>query len=463
MNDRFELVSPIDGQVLVSRAYASDAELDGVLDEAVEAQRSWRARSLDHRIEVVSSFVAAFVSTRDAAAAELSQQMGRPIRYAPGEIAGFEDRAVTMLGLAESALEPIVPPPRDGYERFICREPLGTVLVLAPWNYPYLCAVNAIVPALVAGNTVVLKHSEQTALCGERLAACSSAAGLPQGLFQSVHATHDQVARLVADRRTGFVCFTGSVEGGQAVVRAASSRFVGVGLELGGKDPAYVRADADLAFAVENLADGAFFNSGQSCCGVERIYVDHSLYSAFLDGFVEAAGALELGDPRLEETTLGPMVRRANAQRVRQQIDAATASGAKALVDSKAFAADDGQGAYLAPQVLIDTDPEMEVVAEETFGPVVTVTPVDGDEQAIAHMNRSRYGLTASLWTRDVEVATSIGVRLETGTVFMNRCDFLDPELAWTGVKDSGRGCTLSVLGYEPLTRPKSFHLRLLV
>jgi acyl-CoA reductase-like NAD-dependent aldehyde dehydrogenase len=272
---------------------------------------------------------------------------------------------------------------------------------------------------------------------------------------------HAQTAKVISDSRIGFVAFTGSVEGGHAVQQAAAARFIATGLELGGKDPAYVRPDADLASAVENLVDGSYFNSGQSCCGIERIYVHRSLYKPFVDGFVELTRQYKLGNPLERGTTLGPMVRTNAADTVRAQIKEALGKGARALVDPKSFAADKEGTPYVAPQVLVDVDHRMQVMTEESFGPVVGIMAVESDEKAIELMNDSRYGLTASIWTSDTEAALRIGDQVDTGTWYMNRCDYLDPALAWTGVKDSGRGCTLSRLGVEAFTRPKSFHLKL--
>jgi acyl-CoA reductase-like NAD-dependent aldehyde dehydrogenase len=298
--------------------------------------------------------------------------------------------------------------------------------------------------------------AQQTPLVAERYAEAFAAAGLPAGVFQFLHVSHDQTARMIADPRVAFVAFTGSVEGGHAVQRAAAARFIATGLELGGKDPAYVRADADLPNAIENLVDGSYFNSGQSCCGVERIYVDKNLFPKFVDGFVALTKQYKLGNPLDPKATLGPMVRATAADQVRAQVGAAVAKGAKALLKLP-----DREGTpYLPPEVLVDVDHRMEVMTEETFGPVVGIMPVEGDAAAISLMNDSRYGLTASVWTRDADAALAIGRELETGTCFMNRCDYLDPALAWTGVKDSGRGCTLSRLGLEAFTRPKSFHFR---
>jgi acyl-CoA reductase-like NAD-dependent aldehyde dehydrogenase len=314
-----------------------------------------------------------------------------------------------------------------------------------------------VVPALLAGNSVVLKMAAQTPLVAERYAEAFKAAGLPEGVFQFLHIDHDQAARLIADPRVGYVSFTGSVPGGHAVQHAAAGRFIGTGLELGGKDPAYVRADAPLEASIENLVDGAYFNSGQSCCGVERIYVHKDVFPRFVDGFVTLTRQYRLGNPLERETTLGPMVRTEAADNVRAQIRDALDKGAKALVQSS----DKPRTPYLAPEVLVDVDHSMALMTEETFGPVVGIQAVRDDEEAIERMNDSRYGLTASIWTLDTDAAMRIGERVETGTWFMNRCDYLDPALAWTGIKDSGRGCTLSRLGLETFTRPKSFHLKL--
>ena len=460
MTKTFQTHSPIDGRILFTREYASSEDIHQILDTAQVQFSTWKRAPLEDRIELLHQFVAQVLSNKDLLARELTEQMGRPIRYSAGEIGGFEQRAHAMLKQAPKALENIVPPQQEGLTRFIKREPLGVVLVLSPWNYPYLTAVNAIIPALAAGNTVVLKHSEQTALVAERLQEAADAAGLPSGVFQTLHATHEQVASMVSDSRVQFVAFTGSVGGGHAVQQAASSRFVGTGLELGGKDPAYVRADAKFEHAVENLVDGTFFNSGQSCCGIERIYVHESIFQRFVDAFAAITKGYVLGDPMDEATTLGPMVRTSNANHARAHIKDALERGATALIDPKLFSSNDSNTPYLAPQVLINVTHDMDVMREETFGPVVGILSVSSDEEAIEKMNDSDFGLTASIWTTDQDAAHEIAEQLETGTVFMNRCDYLDPELAWVGVKNSGRGCTLSSIGFEHLTRPKSFHFR---
>ena len=454
-------VSPVNGQVYVERRQASGSEIEQCVAAAHAAQTEWRCTDVLERAAVCSAFADALLANGDDIVEELSWQMGRPIAAAPGELRGFEERARHMIGIAPQALADIEVAPNTGFRRRIRREPLGVVLTVAAWNYPYLIAVNSVVPALMAGNAVILKHSAQTPLCAERFAEAFATAGLPEGVFQILHMSHAATESVIKDPRVDFVAFTGSVEGGHAIQRAASDGFTGTGLELGGKDPAYVRADADLNHAVENLVDGAFFNSGQSCCGIERIYVHQSLYSGFIDQYADLTRQYRLGDPLDAATNLGPMVRAGAADFVRGQIEQAVSQGANALIDPASFAADAPGTAYMAPQVLVDVSHDMRVMTEESFGPVVGIMPVASDEQALSLMNDSRYGLTASIWTRDAEAAMSLAERLDTGTCFMNRCDYLDPALAWVGVKDSGRGCTLSAVGYEHLTRPKSFHFKI--
>jgi len=460
MSNEVKLISPVDGRVYAERHYASDETVTAALDAAAQAQRVWKKTPLAERARYCTAALEALLAMREEIAPEIAWQMGRPVRYGASELRGVEERARHMIAIAADALADIDSGDKTGFRRFVRREPLGTVLVIAPWNYPYLTAVNSIIPALMAGNAVILKHATQTMLVGERFERAFEQAGLPAGVFRNLLLDHEQSARVIGSGRVQQVNFTGSVEGGRAMERAASGHFLGLGLELGGKDPAYVRHDADLDFTVENLVDGSFFNSGQSCCGIERIYVDRGVYPEFVERFTELTRSYVLGNPLDEATTLGPLVKAASADFVRGQIAAAIAGGARALIDGAAFSADAIGTPYLAPQVLVDVDHSMSVMREESFGPVVGIMPVDGDAQALQLMNDSPYGLTASVWTRDLDAAERIGDDIATGTVYMNRCDYLDPSLAWTGVKHTGRGATLSRVGYETLTRPKSFHLR---
>jgi acyl-CoA reductase-like NAD-dependent aldehyde dehydrogenase len=455
-------ISPIDGSVYVERALADESAIETALTKATSAQKEWRKSTLAERETICRKTVEYFLNNADEIGLELTWQMGRPIRYTANEIRkGFQERAKYMISVAGKALADVEVEEIDGFKRFIRRDPLGVVFVVAPWNYPYLTSVNSVIPAIMAGNAVILKHAQQTPLCAERYAAAFEYAGLPEGVFQYLHLSHGQVADIIGDERIDYVAFTGSVEGGHAVQDAINKRFIVGGLELGGKDPAYVRADADIADAVENLVDGSFFNSGQSCCGIERIYVHEEVYDKFVHGFIALTKTYTLGDPLNQETTLGPMVKTSAATFAQKQIDEAVAQGAKAVIDPDLFPANQPGTPYLAPQVLLDVDHSMKVMTEETFAPVVGIMSVKSDEEAIRLMNDSQYGLTASIWTKDIDRALELGQQVETGTFFMNRCDYLDPALAWTGVKNSGRGCTLSTVGYEALTRPKSFHLKI--
>jgi acyl-CoA reductase-like NAD-dependent aldehyde dehydrogenase len=460
MTEKIQLISPVDGRVYAEREVADAAQVEQALAAAARAQASWQRRPLSERAAFCSAAVDAMLSMQADIVPELAWQMGRPVRYGAGELRGFAERARHMIAIAPQALAAVEPEPVAGFRRYIKRDPLGTVLVVAPWNYPYLTAVNTIIPALMAGNSVILKHASQTLLVGERFAEAMRRAKLPEGLFQNLLLNHVSTGSIIADGRVQQVNFTGSVEAGKVLESAASGQFLGMGLELGGKDPAYVRADANLEHAVENLVDGSFFNSGQSCCAVERLYVDQKIFPAFVERFAELTRQYVLGNPLDEATTLGPLVTPGAAFFVRGQIAEALAQGATALIDAQAFAADVPGSAYLAPQVLVDVNHQMSVMRDESFGPVVGIMPVASDEEAIALMNDSEFGLSASIWTQDLAAAERLGNEIATGTLFMNRCDYLDPALAWTGVKNSGRGVTLSPLGYEHLTRAKSFHLR---
>lgn len=451
--------SPIDGREVARRQTARANEIERVLASARAAQRSWADVPVKTRAALMMRFLDEMRAMNPEIVTELALQMGRPVRYG-GELGSFAGRIEYMAGIAEEALAPIVPAPQEGFKRYIRREPLGVLLVVAPWNYPYLTAVNTIVPGLIAGNAVILKAATQTILTGERFQQAFDRSGLPAGLFHNLALSHDDTSRLLSSGSIDHVTFTGSVAGGRAIERAAAGTFTSVGLELGGKDPAYVRGDANLDHAIENLVDGAFFNSGQSCCGIERIYVDAGIHDRFVEGFVALTRQYVLDDPLKESTTLGPMAATRFADLVRDQTAEAIARGARPQIEPRSFERNRDGTPWLAPQVLTGVDHSMRVMVEESFGPVVGIMKVAGDDEAVRLMNDSEFGLTASVWTTDLEAAERIGSAIETGTVFMNRCDYLDPSLAWTGVKNTGRGAALSRIGYEALTRPKSYHLR---
>ncbi len=461
MTSRQQTISPVDGSIYAERPFAGAAEIDAAMNRAIRAQRGWAEIGIAERAAFCERFCDALLSRTEEIALELTWQMGRPVAQAPGEVRTCVDRARFMIAHAAEGLKPLDPGLKQGFKRYVKRVPLGVVFVIAPWNYPFLTAINTVIPAIMAGNAVVLKHSAQTQLVAERFAQAFQAAGLPEGVFQYLHIAGATAESLVRDARIAHVAFTGSVAVGHAVSKAASDRFISVGLELGGKDPAYVRADADIGFAAENLVDGAFFNSGQSCCGIERIYVHEAVFDDFVARAVEVANQYRLGDPTAQQTNLGPVVSVKAAEFIRAQVAEALAQGAEQKIDPAHFAVDAVGTPYLAPQILVNVSHKMRVMTQETFGPVVGIMKVASDAEAIALMNDSPYGLTAALFSSDLEAAEAIGAQIETGTVFLNRCDFLDPALPWVGVKDTGRGHTLSIWGYEHLTRPKSFHLRL--
>ena len=449
-------VSPIDGKVFAKREALSISKSQEVIETSRKSQPAWSQRPIEERIDLVLAGVAEMGRMNDDVVPELAKMMGRPVRYG-GEFKGFEERARYMAKIASQSLQAIDAGEDADFKRYIRRIPHGVVFVIAPWNYPYMTAINTIAPALIAGNTVILKHSTQTLLVGERLASAFHSAGVPKDVFQNVFLDHEITTQLIAENSFDFINFTGSVPAGASIEKAAAGTFTGVGTELGGKDPGYVMEDADLEAAAETLIDGAMFNSGQCCCGIERIYVQESLFDDFLKKAISIVSNYKLGNPLDMDTTLGPMANIRFANHVRDQISDALQKGAIAHI--KTFQEDDG-GVYLTPQILTNVDHSMKIMREESFGPVVGIMPVKDDHEAIRLMNDSEFGLTASLWTRDLQRAIKIGDEIETGTVFLNRADYLDPALCWTGCKNTGRGGSLSEIGFHNLTRPKSYHLK---
>ncbi|KAK7018963.1 aldehyde dehydrogenase [Favolaschia claudopus] len=464
-------ISPVDLQPVVERTYPTPQVLDATIARATAAQKEWAAVPLAERIAIGRKFIDEFTCMGERVPAELTKQMGRPISQGAGEVRGFLERARYMLSIAEANLKdiPLEDTDKPGFRRFMKRVPLGVVLVIAPWNFPYLTAVNSVLPAIIAGNAVILKPSPQTPLSAERFALALHRAGVPQDIVIPLHLSPELTKQAIQNPLVNFVSFTGSVVGGHTVEEAAVSAtgFKGVALELGGKDPAYVRADADLDYTAAELVDGAMFNSGQSCCAIERIYVHEAVYDDFVSKVVGVVKGYKLGDPNQPETNLGPVVSLASAQRIRKQVADAVAAGAKTLIPEELFAMAKQDTCYVAPQVLVDVNHTMDIMMEETFGPVVGIQKVSSDEEAVKLMNDSPYGLTASIWTNAAEHPESeeaflkLEDQIECGTVFLNRCDYLDPALAWTGVKNSGRGVSLSKFGYDQLTRAKNVHMKI--
>ncbi len=455
-----QTLSPIDNSVYFETPYTTESDIQDSINLAASKQKSWAHTALSKRIDFCEKFLTIVKEKQALLAEEITWQMGRPLHQAIGEINGVIERSEYMINAAHDALSDVKIPEKPGFIRFIRKQPLGTVFIIAPWNYPYLTAINTIIPALLAGNTVILKHASQTAKCAERLSQCFKEAGLPDGILQHLYLTHENTEKVMFAPSIQFIAFTGSDTTGKRLQQILSKRFVNLGLELGGKDAAYVREDANLPYAIENLVDGALFNSGQSCCGIERIYVARKNFDEFVSGFVDTVNQYVLGNPLEPTTTLGPVVSNQAASKIRQQVNAATKAGAETLILRNNFTIDTNSNNYLMPQVLINVNHQMNIMTEETFGPTVGIMPVNNDIDALSFINDSRYGLTGSIWTEDVDAALTLGNMAEVGTWFMNRCDYLDPALAWTGVKDTGRGITLSKFGFDQLTRKQSFHLR---
>ncbi len=451
------IVNPATGDVYRSIRPTSEAEIYAILSRMRAAQQDWRDVPVETRAELCRQLIDAFRAIKEPVALEITRQMGKPLAQSCREVDTMLDRAETMVRLAPGALADEVLAPKAGFRRFIRHEPLGIVLDIPAWNYPLLIAVNVVVPGLLAGNAVLIKHARLTPLCGDAFVEAFRRSSLPPDLVASIHTGHDTIRRLIAARAVDFVSFTGSVEGGREVYQAASAQLLDMGLELGGKDPALVCEDANFPFTVENLVDGAFYNAGQSCCAVERIYVMRPLFRRFVDAYVAEVEKYCVGHPEEPATTVGPLAQAKTVEFMEYQVGQAMGRGARVLTGGRRLP---GPGNYYLPTVLVDVDHSMSVMKEESFGPVIGVMPVDSEDEAIRLMNDSPYGLTASVWTEDLDRGEKLAHRLNAGTVYANRCDYLDPELAWTGIKDSGHGCTLSHLGFHYLTRPKSFHLR---
>ena len=453
-------ITPINNTLYLERPHITSSEIDEKIENSLKAFKQWNKTSIQERIEVINKFINNLLNLNDEVKKEICWQIGRPISQCGSELKGFEERSRYMVEVAEECLADVTARKNEEFDNYIFKAPLGVIFVMAPWNYPIMTATNTIVPALLSGNSIILKHSSQTPMCAELIFKALQGTGIPEGLFQYIHTDHNTCEKIISDTRIAHVVFTGSVNGGKEIKKYIGQRFINVGLELGGKDPAYVRSDCDLNHAIENLIDGAFFNSGQSCCGIERIYVDKSIFKDFVDGAKSLTEKYILGDPSETSTNIGPVVKMSAANFIRSQVEEAISRGAQKVVDESKFSIVSKDNCYIAPQILVDVNHDMRFMTEETFGPTVGIMPVESENEAINLMNDSPYGLTASIWTKDLDFSKSFGKKIETGTFFMNRCDALDPALAWTGVKDTGVGCSLSKLAFDHFTRPQSFHMR---
>ena len=453
---KLAVTNPYNQQVYTEIAFDDDRRLAEKIEAARQAWQDWRRSPLAARIDYVDTALKYFEKHKAAIAEEISCQMGKPLYEAHNEFKGFFERAAYMLEIAPQTLVPDILPPKTDFERRIEHVPLGVVLDIAAWNYPLLIAVNVVVPALLAGNTVILKHSARTPLCGNHF---EKAFGHGRaGLVSNVVLTHAQTRDLIQDGRIDHVVFTGSVNGGRQVYRAAAQGLIDAGLELGGKDPAYVAADADLDFTVPNVVEGACYNAGQSCCAIERVYVHQSLYDRFIEQARDVMNQYRLGDPLDNATTLGPLADRNALNFLENQVKEATRQGARVVQGGRRL--EDTQGNFFLPTLIKDVPNEAQVMQEESFAPLLPVRPVASDQEALEMMNATRFGLTASVWTTDQERAEWMARDLNAGTIYQNRCDYLDPALPWTGVNESGMGSSLSKYGVYHLTRRKSIHFR---
>ncbi|NQT93976.1 MAG: aldehyde dehydrogenase family protein [Lentisphaerae bacterium] len=451
------VTSPFDQEPVTRLPYDQGSGLEARIANASETAERWRDLPFEERILRVQAGVTRFLDDGEKTAMDVTRQMGKPLAQSRNEINTVRERAEYMLSIAPEALRADTLPPKDGFHRRIEHVPLGIVFNIAAWNYPLVIPVNVIVPALVAGNVVLLKHSARTPLSGQAFETAFQSADMP-GLVTNLVLTHEDAAQLVSDPRIAHVAFTGSVEGGIEIYRRASSHCVDVGLELGGKDPAYVADDADLAFSVENIVDGACYNAGQSCCAVERVYVHRNRYDEFVERAKTLLEEYQMGDPMDDATTLGPLARAAALDELEAQVEDAVGRKAQLLLGGER--SPDTAGNFFPPTLIAELTQDAAVMQEESFGPILPVMAVQNDEEALRHMNDTRFGLTASVWTRDNERAEHFAAHLNAGTIFQNRCDYLDPALPWTGVKDSGKGSTLSRYGFLHLTRRKSIHFR---
>lgn len=452
-----KIVNPYDQKVIAELPFDEGKTLEAKVAAARKAYERWHRVPLEERAHRVGQGLKYFRDQTDQITREISHQMGKPLAQAHAEMKTFFARAEYMLSIARETLSPGTLPSKPGFHLRVEHAPLGVIYNIAPWNYPLLTAVNVVVPALLAGNSVLLKHSPLTPFVGRHFENAFGDLD-PPSLVTSLILTDKHASRLVGDSRINYIAFTGSVATGTKVYEQAAKHLLGVGLELGGKDPAYVAADADLDFAAENIVDGACYNAGQSCCAVERVYVHRTLYKDFLARAKSVLEKYQLGDPIDEKTTMGPLARREAIAFLEGQVKEAVHRGARLLLGGKRLKGTKGN--FFEPTLLADVPNEAKVMQEESFGPIVPVLSVADDAEALAKMNESRFGLTASVWTRDRMRAELFARELEAGTLFQNRCDYLEPALPWSGARESGLGSTLSTYGFYHLTRRKAIHFR---
>ena len=448
--------NPATGELIAEVPEASEAIVAERAQAARRAQPAWAALPLAHRIEVIQRFRAGLEAECEVLAQALTAEVGKPIRQSRNEINGLLTRIDFFVANAQATLAPESVFDEGGMREVISHDALGVVANISAWNYPYFVGGNVFVPALLAGNAVLYKPSEFATLSGRHITRLLHASGVPVGAVQCLVGA-GEVGAAQLDQRIDGLFFTGSHATGQRIALALAPRLVKVQLELGGKDPSYVRADADPLAAAESLADGAMYNTGQSCCSVERIYVHESLHDAFVQHFVATVATFKAGDPMADDTYVGAITRAPQLAVLEAQVADAVAKGARLLAGGKRRP---GPGNGFEPTVLSHVDHTMTLMREESFGPVIGIQKVASDEEAVALMNDTRYGLTAGVYTKDEHAARALLSRVNAGSVYWNCCDRVSPRLPWSGFGDSGLGLTLSTEGIRAFTRPKAWHLR---
>jgi acyl-CoA reductase-like NAD-dependent aldehyde dehydrogenase len=427
-------------------------------EHARAAQPAWAALPLPDRLAAIARFRELLVEHTRLLAETLTEEMGKPISQSRNEVTGVLARIDFFLGHTEKTLadETVLDDPEQKLSERISHEPLGVIANISAWNYPYFVGCNVFVPALLAGNAVLYKPSEYASLTGLAIAGLMHAAGVPEAVFSPVIGGASTGAALLKLELDG-VFFTGSFATGQKIAATAGKRLIKTQLELGGKDPVYVCEDADIKAAVAATADGAFYNTGQSCCSVERLYVHERIHDEFVAAFIDEVRGYKMGDPMDEATYIGPLARQPQIAFLKNQVADARAKGAKLLLGGKSIP---GKGNYFEPTVFSQVNHSMLLMREESFGPIIGIQQVGDDAEAVQLMNDTEYGLTAGVYTPDATRAKKILAQVHAGSAYWNCCDRVSPRLPWSGVRNSGIGLTLSTYGIQTFTRPKAWHLR---
>ena len=453
---RLTLHNPANGRVIAEIDADDPAAVAAKAQRARAALPAWAAASMTERKACIARFRDALAAQTETLAIALTTEVGKPIRQSRGEIDGLQARIDFFLAQAEHSTATETVFDEAGLSEHISHEPLGVVANISAWNYPYFVGSNVFVPALLTGNTVLYKPSEYATLTGLHIERLMREAGVPADVFIAVIGAGDVGAALVEQRLDGLF-FTGSHATGTRIAASLGRRLVKLQLELGGKDPSYVCEDADLPAAAASLADGAMYNTGQSCCSVERIYVHEQVHDEFVERFLEAVRGFRVGDPMDEATYVGPLTRPEQLDLLQAQVDDALAKGAQLRLGGRRI---DRPGNWFEPTVFTHVDHRMELMREESFGPIIGIQKVSGDEEAVALMNDTRFGLTAGVYTPGERRARALLARIHAGSVYWNCCDRVSPRLPWSGCGDSGIGLTLSTYGIQTFTRSKAWHLR---